>query len=193
MEEKINKIFTDSIEILQQSLINKFEIKKVCINKDYFDENYCTDFKENIKKSYLRTQIEQIENIKDPVLYWFEFDEAKVSKEVIRDKFIEYKIKFRKDHDKYRSTSSLKKINNKTENILYVGKVEKNFLQRVITHLGYATSSQTAGMQLKHWYEIEKFGNLTLNYVTFKVDMKYLIAIIEKQLALELKPLIGKY
>jgi hypothetical protein len=48
-------------------------------------------------------------------------------------------------------------------------------------------------MQLYHWYEIEKFGDLKVNYIVFDNSMKHLISILEKNLALHLQPLIGTY
>ncbi|WP_170062701.1 hypothetical protein [Polaribacter filamentus] len=48
-------------------------------------------------------------------------------------------------------------------------------------------------MQLFHWYKPELYGDLKLNYIVFEENMKHLIVILEKQLAKELQPLIGKY
>ena len=195
MEEKINKIFADSIDKLKLSQSKNSKVERVIITKDFFDEDYRKLFKDNFKTDYLLNQINKIANIKEPVLYWFEFDEAKTSKETVRNKFIGYKDLCGKqyDHPAYRYTSSLKKINYEMKNILYVGKVEKGFLQRIKTHLGYATSNRTAGMQLQYWYDIENYGDLTLYYITFNDEMKYLITILEKELAIHLNPLIGKY
>jgi hypothetical protein len=63
----------------------------------------------------------------------------------------------------------------------------------LVTHLVYSQSPKTAGMQLFHWYKPEIFGDLKLNYIVFEENMKHLIVILEKQLAKELQPLIGKY
>ena len=48
-------------------------------------------------------------------------------------------------------------------------------------------------MQLFYWYDIALFGELKLNYMEFNPKMKHLIPVLEKELANELKPLIGKY
>ena len=48
-------------------------------------------------------------------------------------------------------------------------------------------------MQLFHWYQPVLYGNIKLNYIVFEPNMKHLIIILEKQLANELKPLIGTY
>lgn len=74
-----------------------------------------------------------------------------------------------------------------------MGKVEIGFWGRLVTHLGYSQSPKTAGMQLFHWYKPEVFDALKLNYIVFEENMKHLIVILEKQLAKELEPLIGRY
>ncbi len=195
MEKLINEIFNDSIIKLKESQLQKTEIKKITISKDFFDADYCNDFKKNFKSEILKNQIEILVKQNIPVLYWFTFDESLITKELIRDKFVIYKTLLGKSFadPNYRHTSALKENFFNVKNVLYVGKVEKGFLQRVTTHLGYAKSKFTAGMQLYHWYEIENFGDLTLNYITFNNDMKYLITILEKHLAIQLNPLIGKY
>ena len=59
--------------------------------------------------------------------------------------------------------------------------------------MGYSVSEKTASMQLFHWYDVSRFGNIKVKYIVFDNDMKYLITALEKELALELKPLIGRY
>ena len=74
---------------------------------------------------------------------------------------------------------------------MYVDKVEIGFWGRLVTHLDYNQSPKTAGMQLFHWYKPELYGDIKLNYIVFDDDIKHLI--LEKQLAKDLKPLVGKY
>lgn len=197
MIEKIKDILSDSIKILEENWLRTNSIKSVVINKDFFDNEYCIDFKSNIKSSYLKEQLQLIIAATGPVLYWFEFDDSIVDKNTIRESFIAYKDPLKKQfhHPAYRYASSYKKDFSKAKNILYVGKVEKGFYQRVKTHLGYATSPYTAGMQLHFWFgkNIDNFGNLTLNFIEFDPKMKDLISILEKKIAWELRPLIGKY
>ncbi len=195
MEIIIDEIFSDSILKLKESQSKKIEINEISISKYFFDNDYCIDFKKNFKSEILKNEIGKLSNVSDPVLYWFTFNDTKISKEIIINKFVDYKNICGKKYDNpnYRYTSALKKNFDDVKSVLYVGKVEKGFLQRITTHLGYAGSRFTAGMQLHYWYEIENFGDLTLNYIVFHEDMKYLIAILEKQLAKKLNPLIGKY
>ena len=48
-------------------------------------------------------------------------------------------------------------------------------------------------MQLFHWYNPEVYGDLKLNYIVFNEEMKHLILMLEKELARDLQPLIGRY
>ena len=59
-------------------------------------------------------------------------------------------------------------------------------------HSGWGTSPKTAGLQLPYWYDFEKYGNLTFNYIVLEKSMKYFVEVLEKELRNELKPLIGK-
>lgn len=194
MKALINEIVFDSIKILENSSSRNLEIKEIIISETFFDKDYCTNFKV-YKCEKLKETIESIKKINNPVLYWFSFDDARVSKEEILSKFISYKSLYGNDYKNsdYRYTSAIKTKNINVKNTLYVGKVEKGFSQRIKTHLGYATSRFTAGMQLYYWYDIKNFGSLTLNYIEFNSEMKYLITILEKMLAKKLNPLIGKY
>jgi hypothetical protein len=191
MKEKIKNIVTDSIEKLKQNLMSKFDIKQVCINQDYFDEKY----KSLVNVTTAIKDFEDLLKINNPVLYWFEFKSFEDSNKKIRDKYENYRNNIKNDYLNlnYRNTSSFKSKFEMTSKTLYVGKVESGFWGRFVTHLGYNKTPKTAGMQLFYWYDIENFGDLTLNYIEFDHSMKHLITILEKQLALELKPLIGKY
>jgi len=67
-------------------------------------------------------------------------------------------------------------------------------LGRLITHLGYSTSTQTAGLRLFHWYNVtEGLPSLKLNYIVYEREMEDLISILELDLARELKPILGRY
>ncbi|MCH3885681.1 hypothetical protein [Tenacibaculum aquimarinum] len=129
-----------------------------------------------------------------PILYWFELSSSNKNK-LLREKYINYRESIKKEFlaTNYRNTSSYKSKFEPSSTTLYVGKVEKGFWGRLVTHLGYNQSKKTAGMQLFHWYDVALFGELKLNYIEFEPEMKHLISVLEKKLAKELKPLIGKY
>ena len=191
MENKINEIVSDSIEKLKQNLINKIEINQLHIDNSFFDEKYrsTVNITEDLKI------FNDLLKIKKPVLYWFEFESSEEKTLLIRNKYENYRNNIKLDYlnINYRNTSSFKSKYQNTSKTLYVGKVEKDFWGRLVTHLGYNKTPKTAGMQLHYWYRIEDFGDLNLYYIEFDDSMKYLISIIEKQLALYLNPLIGKY
>lgn len=197
MEEKLKKIFSDTIDILTKNKEVATKIQSVVINEDFFKDEFTIGFEKQIKSEYLKEQLRKISSENKPTLYWFEFDDKLTSKEILRSKYVEYKNRLGNQYHipEYRYTSSFKKNFDEVTNVLYVGKVEKGFYGRVITHLGYATSPKTAGMQLHHWFaeDMQSYGNLTLNFIQFSDDMIYLIALFEKLFAKELKPLIGRY
>lgn len=191
MKEIINTIISDSIEKLKANLSSEIDIKSIPIDQKFFDEKYMKSV--NITKEL--SEFNKLLKINQPVLYWFEFDTTKVSKEVLRAKYESYRNKFVKDynHKEYRNTAAVKKDYRECTNILYVGKVKNGFWGRLVTHLGYNISVKTAGMQLFHWFEPIKYGDLRLNYWVLNDDMNNLIALLEIELAQQLNPLIGKY
>lgn len=196
MKEKLNKIIEESILILKKSQSNGIESQKIIIDKSFFNHKYCN--KQDITKCETHfTLFEELKSIKKPVLYWFNFEYSEERNYTICNKYREYRDKIKHDYinKQYRNTAAFKTTFNPESKTIYVGKVESGFWGRLVTHLGYNTNPRTAGMQLHHWYfeEFESFGNLTLNYVVFDNEMKHLITVLEKKLALELRPLIGKY
>ncbi len=196
MKEKINEIIEESITILKKSLSGNVEAKKILIDKSFFDDRYCD--KQDITKCDLHTNLfKELKSIRKPVLYWFNFEYSVERNYTIGNKYRDYRDKIKHDYinKQYRNTAAFKTTFNPGSKTIYVGKVETGFWGRLVTHLGYNTNPRTAGMQLHHWYfeEFESFGNLTLNYVVFDNEMKHLITVLEKKLALELRPLIGKY
>jgi hypothetical protein len=191
MEDKISEIVSDSIKKLKQNLINKIQINQIHIDNSFFDEKYKSTV--NITKDL--KIFDNLLKIKKPVLYWFEFESSKEKTLSICNKYEYYRNNIKLDYSNidYRNTSSYKSKYQNTIKTLYVGKVESGFWGRIVTHLGYNKTPKTAGMQLHYWYDIEKFGDLNLFYIEFDDSMKYLISILEKQLAHHLSPLIGKY
>jgi hypothetical protein len=188
----ITEIFSDSINALQKahSLLEHNNVTSIHIGKSFFNKDYM--HKQDIRTSTEHKLLfDELKDIKRPVLYWFEF--KTVDNKKIRARYELYRADIKENRKDYRNTSSHKTHFEPNTTTLYVGKVETGFWGRLITHLGYALSEKTAGMQLCHWYDLEAFGDLTLHYITFDSGMKYLVATIEKELAKELKPLLGRY
>ncbi|MEK8180766.1 hypothetical protein WMW71_10485 [Flavobacterium buctense] len=191
-------------QVLEEQCKKRFEVKTIYIDKHFFSN---TPEKENDldKKSQLvKLEIDSIK--KNPILYWFSFDENFKGQEVTRNMFLEYSnaIKSKEyiaDKEKYktnplsykRAVSAIKdKFLNTETKTLYVGKVKKDFWFRIVTHCGWAPSPKTAGLQLKYWYDLEELPPLKLNYIVFDPIMDDFVSILEIELNKQLNPLIGK-
>lgn len=183
----LNTCIENSIEILKTSTSIQKEIYPLHIDSTYFND--CFFYNDIRKSEQLKDVFDELKQIKNPVLYWFEIDDTQINAEAVRKLYIEH---LAKKHN--RAISSHKKDFDKNSKTLYVGKVKTGFWGRVITHLGYHTSTQTAGLQLYHWYKIhEGLPPLRLNYLVFERAMEDLITVLELDLARELKPILGKY
>lgn len=185
MKENIHSILTDLKHKLEVN--NEFTVgETIKIDKSFFNKMYHTN---DIRKSADHISLfSHLSLIKKPVLYWITFSGANENCDKIRSKYVEYK-----KIEQVRNCSSYKSKFDKISTTLYVGKVKTGFWGRVITHLGYSQSRRTAGLQLSHWYEYDKFSDLTLNYIIFEKEMENLISVIEVELSKELRPILGKY
>lgn len=141
---------------------------------------------ENILYSEYKEIFDSLQNIKGPVLYWFEIKDD-YDRNVILEKLSVYKAKVN-----LRSTPAIKRSADMSSNVLYVGKVKQSFYGRVIQHLGFFTNPQTQGLQLYHWLKGEDI-TLELHACEFKNDMAGIIGILENDFARLLKPIIGKH
>ena len=52
--------------------------------------------------------------------------------------------------------------------------------------------SRCKNIYVLHWYKFEKYGPLTFNYIVLDGAMKYFASVLESELRIELKPLLGK-
>lgn len=183
------KQFQDKIA----SAIKELDIKQIIKNDQTFNI-CCSDLDDGYTQSddfkSLLCRIEQ----SLPTIYWFEitsscFLELKEKINVLRD---EKYFKVPPERSKYTS-----------DNILYVGKVIKDFRGRVSQHLGYR-SNTTWSLQLKHWAkDLTPNLNLKLHYIQFNKEKSNLsfseeiekisLAILEQCVAEELKPILGKH
>jgi len=125
-----------------------------------------------------------IQQINEPTVYWFTIQSHHDSKQIYDRMLTARKTVNRRfpAQVEYRGTSK----------VLYVGKVNSDLSNRMITHLGYDERPDRQGLQLYHW--ARKMGlKLELNCVVLKKELKYFIYFFEAQLSQELKPIIGKY
>jgi hypothetical protein len=79
-----------------------------------------------------------------------------------------------------------------TSPVLYVGKVKKALWGRVIQHLGFSRTAGTQGLQLYHWARGLAL-ELKLTAFEFEDDMADLLPLVERAVAKQLKPLLGKH
>jgi hypothetical protein len=182
----LNQKMQDSINILKESSNSPKEINTIILDSKFFNEMY---FKSDIRNLELKPLFDGLLNIKKPVLYWFEIDNFQTNAEIIRDLYLNH-LKNKSG----RNISSYKKNFDSNSKTLYVGKVKTGFWGRVITHLGYHKSEKTAGLQLFQWYNVAKGQpSLKLHYIVFENNMQNQIAVLEYELAQELKPILGRY
>ena len=120
-----------------------------------------------------------------PALYTLELDTT-LSTQVIVQTLEKYRA------TKARAVSAIKKAPNTNANILYVGKVQKKFWERLVVHLGFATNRLTSGLQLFHWLRGTN-SSLIINLYVFPSGMEGLMSAVETQVAQSIKPLIGKH
>lgn len=204
--EKI--IIIDSVQkykrILDEKFLGDFEIERVEINKEFFTG---LGKGTTLEDSYSKTIEKKLKSFsKKPVLYWFTFKNEYNGQENLRKDFENFcstvkVLEFRQGKKHYqteqleyrRALSSYKTLSKEKSNVLYVGKVKKNFWGRLATHAGWATSPKTAGLQLRYWYDFDKYPVLQLNYITLDTSLSDFVSILELELAKKLKPLIGRY
>ncbi|WP_213068772.1 hypothetical protein [Flavobacterium columnare] len=48
-------------------------------------------------------------------------------------------------------------------------------------------------MQLFHWFNPKEYGDITLYYLTLDTAMENLISVLEIEMALRKKPIIGRF
>lgn len=136
-----------------------------------------------------QTVFDQIAAIKGPVVYVFEIISAH-SSETVRAAARSYDGKGLRAMPAFRKDSKI----DYTSRVLYVGKVKvkSGFLARVIQHLGFWSAEKTQGMQLCHYARGLNL-KLALTVLEFEADMADLLPLLEKAVASQLKPLLGKH
>ena len=182
----IDNLLQEQVDLLARNQNRDHKIETIHICAKFFNEKY---FIEDIRYAVDHNALfSLLKTIKSPVLYWFTIDTKTCSAEKIRKG---YEIFYNSAN--IRNRSSFKPKFDITSTTLYVGKVKTGFYGRLITHLGYHKSTQTAGLQLFHWFDVGEFSTLTLNYIILDKDMANMITVLEIETAQRLKPLLGKY
>ena len=155
------------------------------------------EFKEN--KIYKELQARFKNNKKIPYVYWFEY-EGVCGKEKILSSLVAYSANVHKERFFNTQKSELKffktpavKKKTSNSNILYVGKVNKDLVGRLQPHFGfYFRSPNTQGLQFRYWLNDLNL-TITLHYISLPKELVGFTGYLERKLAEELKPIIGKH
>jgi hypothetical protein len=167
--------------ISKETFSRKFAQEICCSKLPLFGEEGDCRYNNNIGEFFT-----PLLSIKNPVLYWFEI----VSKNESRDIYntlVQLKVSFNRNLPAYKKTFS-----SWHSNILYVGKVKRNFCGRMIVHFGYSQNGHTQGLQLCHWAQKVNL-TLKLHYIIFPNELVDLMGLYENTLSKELHPLFGKH
>lgn len=150
----------------------------------------CSASDNYLKKNILKEGqfVELYENLKlidGPVIYWIEVISDNNVQQIL-DAAREYKQK------NERHVPAIKTKYNEDSRILYVGKVEKDVLSRVMNHMGFHRSAKTQGLQMYHW---GKGINLIVRFNLMQLyqGCEPILTVWEKALATKMKPIIGKH
>ena len=160
---------------------NDIIIKEYQINGSDLDEKYLKeDIRDTKKFKEMFAELATIEN--KPCVYYFEVLSDVSANEIVN--------KFKT------STKNTPALNSaiSQSKTLYVGKVNACVWGRLIMHLGLHTNKTTEsnvhGLHLVDW---AKDLNVKFTVLEFEEDMRDLMEVIEKTLAKELQPIIGKH
>ncbi|MDM1521517.1 hypothetical protein [Myroides odoratimimus] len=167
--------------------VREFKIDCTKLDERFFVE----DIRDSLEFKELFQQLKKIEN--NPCLYVFT-----VENEISTNQLIESLKNFRDQTEKV--TPSLKNKIPQNSKTLYVGKSNRLVWGRLITHLGFHTyknngdpkASINHGLQLYFWAK-ELLLQITYTVIEFDHSMKDILPLLEKQLAAELNPIIGKH
>ncbi len=183
IDDTIKDIANQELSSLLKIVKDGFNQKKVFhINcTEFIDYNY----KDIRKSDKYRELFSDLERLSGSVLYYFEITSDCSSKVIVQS------IKRYSSLPNSKNIPAIKK-NYSNTNILYVGKVKKNFLGRVIQHFGFYKVNGTQGLQLYYWAKDLNL-KLKLTAIQFEKDAENLMPIFEKKIADILKPIIGKH
>jgi hypothetical protein len=169
---------------------NDVSIREFQIDSSDLDEKYLNqDIRDAEKFKEMFAYLSKIDN--KPCLYYFEI-QSDINSQTVFNQFKE----FAKTSEKVMPATY--KNYPKDSKVLYVGKVNSHIVGRLTTHLGFLTREKNGervplnshGLQLYRWAKDLK---IKFTVLQFDDDMRDLMEVMEKSLAKELKPIIGKH
>lgn len=137
------------------------------------------------KSDVYKTFFEEIGRMTGPVLYFFEVLSDNNADDIVSA------VRNYKATAGSKAVPAIKKSYPKS-NILYVGKVKKNFWGRIVQHFGYYHHPRTQGLQLTYWAKDKKI-KLKLTAMEFEHEAAELMPLLERKFAWKLKPIIGRH
>jgi len=151
-----------------------------------FDIGGLPDFPTRLIRTHPKHKavFDQLAAIKRPVVYVFEIISA-TSPKVVRAAAESYR-------GGDRMMPAFRSNIEAASQCLYVGKVKSNFQARIIQHLGFGSTARTQALQLCHWARGLDL-QLRLTAFEFRTDMADLLPLLEKSVASQLGPSIGKH
>ncbi|MDO7136340.1 hypothetical protein [Algibacter lectus] len=183
LEEQLDELK----DLLSNSSISKFEID--CINMPKDRKEFILDERD---KSYFSELFEKLDKYKETTIYYFEAKNISDANDLV-EKLNEYRYLAKENG---RVVPAVGKYND--SKVLYVG-VRKggnrkrdnlsNISARIFQHLGYYYKGSTQGLQLCDWSD----KIIYLNIITLGPKANEYLYVLEKLLAKNLKPIIGKH
>ena len=151
-----------------------------------FDIGNLPDFPTKLIRTHPKHKdvFDRIATIKRPVVYVFEIISA-ANPSVVRAAAESYQ-------GGARTMPAFRSNIEAASQCLYVGKVKSNFQARIIQHLGFGSTARTQALQLCHWARGLDL-QLRLTAFEFRADMADLLPLLEKSVASQLEPSIGKH
>lgn len=144
------------------------------------------------KCKVLKSLLNQFENISPPYLYWF-----KIVSNTKIDRIVSEINDLQSSESEQRRSRKLPAFRNKWQesesHFLYVGCCGKTKIaDRFLWHFGYSNTAATQGLQLSYWAKPLKM-KLCISVLKLPENLSPLLKIYEKELAMELRPIIGKH
>jgi hypothetical protein len=195
--DKLSSVKIDMTQISEPIRIDVAFLAKIETHFAYFlkrrGETVKFTGKEN--KEYKKLLIEHFPEMlpvfehKGPSVYWFQIE---YSDGLTNENVINQYLSIRKDKNKATGWWSRGKIQRKDiqTDVLYLGKVESQLQNRLISHVGLGHQF-TSSLKLQKW--MPELENMTLSFRFLKLDkeMKDYVEDIEKVLWDKYKPLLG--
>jgi hypothetical protein len=174
---------------INQEFLNKINIHfgdvlKRRLEKNKFSNSENKQYKDLIKAHF--PEVKPIFDHKGPTIYWFKIN---YSDGLTNEDILKNYTSVKKGGTGWWTKAHMARKTSPTD-ILYLGKIEAQFENRFIQHIGLGHNFTTA-LKLQRWMPNLKNMSLTFNFLKVDAQMKPYLEDIEKVLWEESKPLLG--